>query len=93
MYIDIRFNWIIHVKVGPQLIVGSGGNSYFIGKVDSKDKLYGQVVYLYPCLSIAIVGTYKAGKFASGNEAREKNLIGMQLNILQVTIELPQMQK
>ena len=52
--------------MGQQLIVGSGGNSYFIGNVDSNDKLNGQVVYLYPCLSIAIVGNYKAGKFVSG---------------------------
>ena len=57
--------------MGPQLIVGSGGNSYFIGNVDSKDKLHGQVVYLYPCLSIAIVGNYKAGKFVSGNDIHD----------------------
>ena len=55
------------VKVGPQLVVGSGGNSYFIGEVDNKDKLYGEIIFLYPCLYTAIVGQYKSGKLVSGH--------------------------
>ena len=55
------------VKVGPQLVVGSGGNSYFIGEVDNKDKLNGEIIFLYPCLYTAIVGQYKSGKLVSGH--------------------------
>ena len=54
------------VKVGRQLTVGSGGNSYYLGCVDSRDKLYGEVVFLYPCLETSIVGQYKGGKLISG---------------------------
>ena len=55
------------IKVGAQLIVGSGGNSFYLGHVDSKDKLVGEVTFLYPCLHLAIVGQYKSGKLVSGN--------------------------
>ena len=55
------------IRVGPQLIVGSGGNSYFLGHVDSRDKLDGEVTFLYPCLYLAIVGQYKSGKLVSGH--------------------------
>ena len=55
------------VKVGRQLVVGSGGNSYYIGCVDSRDKLCGEVVFLYPCLQTVIVGQYKGGKLTSGH--------------------------
>ena len=48
------------------MIVGSG-NSFFIGEVDAKNKLTGEVVFLYPCLSLAIVGPYENGKLISGH--------------------------
>ena len=54
-------------KTGSQLVVGSGGNSYYLGCVDTRDKLCGQVVFLYPCLQTVIVGQYKAGKLSSGH--------------------------
>ena len=56
--------------MGKQLVVGSGGNSYYIGCVDSRDKLCGEVVFLYPCLQTIIVGQYKAGKLLSGHYRR-----------------------
>ena len=55
------------VKAGGQLVVGSGGNSYYLGQVDSRDKLCGEVVFLYPCLQTVIVGQYRAGKLSSGH--------------------------
>ena len=54
-------------RVGRTLVVGSGGNSYYLGCLDSRDKLSGEVVFLYPCLQTAIVGQYKAGKLISGH--------------------------
>ena len=60
-------NTVQGVKVGPQLVVGSGGNSYFLGHVDEHDKLYGEVVFLYPCLRTVILCQYKAGKLVRGH--------------------------
>jgi len=55
------------VKIGKQLVVGAGGNSFFIGLLDKKEKLSGEVIYLYPCLYTCIVGQYKSGKLMSGH--------------------------
>ena len=48
-------------------MIGSGGNSYFLGRVDDRDKLYGEVTFLYPCLRIVIACQYKAGKLVTGH--------------------------
>ena len=48
-------------------MIGSGGNSYFLGRVDENDKLYGEVVFLYPCLRTVILCQYKAGKLDRGH--------------------------
>ena len=54
------------VKTGSQLIVGTGGNSYYFGHVDSSGKLTGECVYLYPCLKKAIVGHFSKGRLSQG---------------------------
>ena len=54
------------VKSGQHLVVGSGGNSYYLGHVGGDGKLTGEVTYLYPCLYKAIVGNYKGGRLTRG---------------------------
>lgn len=53
-------------KTGVHLLVGTGGNSYFLGPVEKDGKLNGEVTYLYPCLYKAIVGHFKGGRLSSG---------------------------
>ena len=54
------------VRTGAQFLVGTGGNSFYLGQVDKVGKLEGEGVYLYPCLYKAIVGQYKGGRLVRG---------------------------
>ena len=54
-------------QVGPQLVVGAGGNSFYLGCVARRGgKLAGAAVFLYPCLRTAITGHWEAGKLVRG---------------------------
>ncbi|XP_023325419.1 histone-lysine N-methyltransferase SETD7 [Eurytemora carolleeae] len=54
------------IKVGKHLKVGTGNNSYYLGNLDSMERLVGQVVFLYPNLQKTILGEYVDGKMISG---------------------------
>ena len=55
-------------QVGPQLVVGAGGNSFYLGRVARRGgKLAGAAVFLYPCLRTAITGHWEAGKLVRGH--------------------------
>lgn len=55
---------------GSQLRIGSGDNSYYIGDMDEKQRYQGNVIYLYPNLTKAIIGEYKNGRLVEGHYAK-----------------------
>jgi len=66
----LLYGFYRHDKLdGQQLRVGTGNNSYFLGKMDESEQLYGRVVFLYPSLEKAIIGQFKSGKMVSGGYA------------------------
>jgi len=60
-------------KSGLQLRVGTGNNSYYLGQMDEQDRLTGNVVFLYPTLTKAIIGDYKNGQLVQGSYATLTN--------------------